>query len=74
MLIGNGQDHTKLFIGYMIGAAIMVLGGLVEVAFGVAAEGRSLEDLATPLSAARSPRAGDPPRSAAGSMLGDAET
>ena len=51
MLIGNGQDHFKLFIGYLIGAAVMIIGGLVEVGLGVAAEGQSLEDVALPLSA-----------------------
>jgi MFS family permease len=50
-LIGDGKDHTLLFIGYLIGAAVMVLGGLVEVFLGIDAEGRSLEDLALPLGA-----------------------
>jgi MFS family permease len=51
MLIGNGHDHFKLFIGYLIGAAVMMIGGIVEIVFGVAAEGQSLEDIASPLSA-----------------------
>jgi len=55
MLIGNGQDHYKLFIGYIIGAVVMIAGGVVEIFFGVAAEGKSLEDLARPLSAAQTP-------------------
>jgi MFS family permease len=55
LLIGSGQDDTRLFIGYLIGAAVMMVGGLVEVAFGVAAEKQSLEDVATPLSAVSSP-------------------
>jgi len=42
-----------LFIGYLLGAAVMVLGGLVEVFLGVDAENKSLEDVATPLSAVR---------------------
>jgi MFS family permease len=50
-LIGNGTDHFKLFVGYLIGAGVMVVGGVVEIALGVAAEGRSLEELASPLSA-----------------------
>jgi hypothetical protein len=50
-LIGNGQDHFKLFVGYMIGAGVMIVGGVVEIFFGVAAERRSLEDIAQPLSA-----------------------
>jgi MFS family permease len=55
MLIGNGQDHFKLFIGYLIGAGVMVTGGVIEIFLGVAAEGKSLEDLATPLSSVRAP-------------------
>jgi MFS family permease len=52
-LIGNGTDHFKLFIGYMIGAGVMMVGGAVAAAFGVPAEQRSLEDIAQPLSAVR---------------------
>lgn len=50
-LIGNGSSRTGLFIGYLIGAAIMILGGVIEVLFGVDAEGRSLESVAQPLTA-----------------------
>ena len=50
-LIGNASSNTGLFIGYLLGAAIMILGGLVEVFFGVNAEGQSLESVAQPLSA-----------------------
>jgi MFS family permease len=50
-LIGNGQDHFKLFIGYLIGAGVMAIGGVVEIFLGIDAEQRSLEDLAQPLSA-----------------------
>ena len=53
MLIGNGQDHFKLFVGYLIGAGVMIVGGLVEIFLGVAAESKSLEDIAQPLSATR---------------------
>ncbi len=55
LLIGNGQDHFKLFIGYLIGAGVMVIGGVVEILFGVAAEGKSLEDVASPLSSVSGP-------------------
>jgi hypothetical protein len=51
-LIGDGQDHTALFAGYMLGAGVMILGALVETFLGVDAEGRSLEDIAPPLGAA----------------------
>ncbi len=53
MLIGNGQDHFKLFIGYLIGAGVMIVGGLVEMWLGIAAEQQSLEDIALPLSAVK---------------------
>jgi MFS family permease len=48
-LIGDGSSRTGLFIGYLVGAAIMVLGGLVEIALGINAEGRSLESVTKPL-------------------------
>jgi MFS family permease len=44
------QTRQSVFIGYLLGAALMVLAGLVEALFGVAAEGKSLEDVARPLS------------------------
>ena len=57
-LIGAGDDPNKLFIGYLIGAGVMAIGGLVEAVIGIDAEGKSLEDVATPLSAVTSrPRA-----------------
>lgn len=55
-LIGEGEDPGKLFIGYLIGAAVMIVGGLVEVFLGVNAEGKSLEDIAAPLSAVTATR------------------
>lgn len=57
-LIGDGSDPNRLFVGYLIGAGVMVLGGIVEIVLGIAAEGRSLEDVASPLSAVRQ-RSGD---------------
>jgi MFS family permease len=54
-LIGNGTKTTNLFIGYLIGAGAMVLGGIVEIFLGIAAEGKSLEDIANPLSMVRRP-------------------
>ena len=40
---------TGLFIGYLVGAGIMMVGGIVEIVFGINAEGKSLEDVTTPL-------------------------
>ncbi|MGB6163582.1 MAG: MFS transporter [Pseudonocardiaceae bacterium] len=51
-LIGEGTQPFRLFLGYLLGALVMVAGGLVAVVFGVAAEGQSLEDVAAPLAAA----------------------
>ncbi len=49
-LIGNGTDRNSLFVGYLVGAGAMILGGLAAIFFGVNAEGKALEDVATPLS------------------------
>ena len=64
-LIGTGKDPNSLFWGYILGAGAMILGGLVAVFFAVDAEGKSLEDVATPLSVIAKPpqtifRTGDP--------------
>jgi hypothetical protein len=42
---------ADVFIGYIIGAALMIAAGLVEAFIGVDAEGQSLEDIAKPLTA-----------------------
>jgi MFS family permease len=44
-------DISKIAIGYYIGAALMIAGGIVEAFLGVKAEGQSLEDVAAPLTA-----------------------
>jgi MFS family permease len=48
-IIGTGSS-SALFIGYLIGAALMILGGLVEAWIGVPAERCALEHVAPPLS------------------------
>lgn len=50
-LIGDGTDRFPLMVGYLVGAGMVVVGGLVMWFFGVDAERRSLEDIAPPLSA-----------------------
>jgi MFS family permease len=50
-LVGDGKDTTRLFYGYLLGAGVMIVGGVVAAVLGVNAEGKSLEDVATPLSA-----------------------
>jgi MFS family permease len=52
-LIGDGTDRVPLFYGYLLGAGVMVVGGLVAAFIGVSAEGKSLEDVALPLAARR---------------------
>lgn len=48
-LIGDGTDRTPMFWGYLIATAIMLLGALVAWVWGVDAEGKSLEEIAPPL-------------------------
>lgn len=48
--IGSGNADL-VALGFIIGAAAMVLGGIAEIFFGVRAEQKSLEDIATPLTA-----------------------
>ena len=48
---GLVNSHRGLFLAYLVGSAVMILGGLVEVFLGVAAERQALESVATPLSA-----------------------
>jgi MFS family permease len=50
-LIGNGTSRGPLTIGYYLGAAVMMAGGVIAWFFGVNAERLALEDIATPLSA-----------------------
>ncbi|MDI6909693.1 MFS transporter [Nocardioides sp.] len=45
------KDITQIAIGYFVGAALMIIGGVVEAFLGVKAEGRSLESIAQPLTA-----------------------
>jgi hypothetical protein len=43
--------HTRMVAGYLIGGAIMAAGGIIELAFGIKAEGKSLETVTKPLTA-----------------------
>ena len=52
-LIGAGTDPTGLYIGYLVGGAIMVIGGIVELSIGIKAEGKSLEDITKPITSTR---------------------
>jgi MFS family permease len=49
-LIGSGEP-SQIFIGYVVGAVVMIVGGVIQALMGVEAAGRDLEDIAPPLSA-----------------------
>ena len=57
-LIETGE-RMPVAVGFLIAAAVMSLGGVAELVFGVRAEGRELEDLATPLTAQEDDGAGE---------------
>ncbi|MDQ3616989.1 MAG: MFS transporter [Actinomycetota bacterium] len=50
-LIENAKDITDIAPGYFVGAALMIAGGVVAIFLGVHAEGKTLEDIARPLTA-----------------------
>jgi MFS family permease len=53
-LIGDGSSRTGLVVGYVIGGLIMAAGGVIELVFGIKAEGQSLETVTKPLTATAS--------------------
>jgi MFS family permease len=50
-LIGSGNEGN-VAIGFLIAAAVMAVGGIVEIFYGVKAEQAKLEDIAMPLTTA----------------------
>jgi len=50
-LIETGA-RTNVLIGYLCGAGLMIGAGIIQAIWGVAAEGKALEDVAKPLSSA----------------------
>ncbi|MGO9984882.1 MAG: MFS transporter [Rhodomicrobium sp.] len=50
-LIETGS-RLSVFAGYILGAALMLIAAIVELIWGIAAEGKPLEEVARPLSAA----------------------
>jgi MFS family permease len=65
-LIGDGTDRTPLFWGYVLGSVVMIFGGVIAGVFGVSAAGKSLEDIADPLSLVEGAEAGVTPGDAKG--------
>ena len=49
-LIESGEP-SQIFIGYLVGAIVMIFGGIVQATMGVEVAQRDLEDIAPPLSA-----------------------
>jgi len=49
-LIASGEPD-QIFVGYVVGAVVMIVGGIIQATMGVEAAGRDLEDIAPPLSA-----------------------
>jgi MFS family permease len=47
----NSGEQSAVAIGFFVGAVVMAIGGIAELAFGVKAEQRQLEDIAEPLTA-----------------------
>ncbi|HEY2570327.1 MAG TPA: hypothetical protein VGI27_02585 [Solirubrobacteraceae bacterium] len=52
-LVATGKT-SEVFKALAIGAVLMIVGGLAEIVFGVKAERKRLERIATPLTAVRS--------------------
>jgi MFS family permease len=49
-IIGTG-NAGNLFVAYLVGAGFMIFAAVIELALGIRAEGQSLENIATPLTA-----------------------
>jgi MFS family permease len=67
-VIGDGSSRTGLFIAYLVGAGIMAVGGVIEIVFGVNAEGKSLETVTKPLTSVSSGAAESVPAAAGGKL------
>src|SRR3954447_3344949 len=69
-LIGDGTSTGPLFVGYLIGAVVMIVGGLVAARLGVDAEGKSREDVPLPLAARQAAGDGGKPHQMTGNIAG----
>ena len=58
-LIETGGE-TNVMYGYLLGAALMIAAGIVEIVLGVEAAGKQLEDIAKPLTAEDAEAGGRP--------------
>jgi MFS family permease len=57
-LLDKADTISDIATGYYVGAALMIAGGVVAIFLGVHAEGESLENIATPLTAEDAPSEG----------------
>ncbi len=48
----EGEGRGGIVYGYLLGAALMIAAAVIELRLGVKAEGKSLEEVAPPLSSA----------------------
>ncbi len=71
-MIGTGE-RSLVTIAFFIGAAVMAIGGIFELIFGVKAEQASLESIARPLTAADAEEGGDG-QAGTGAASGDGRT
>ncbi|MFC4244842.1 MFS transporter [Gryllotalpicola reticulitermitis] len=55
-LVGDGSSRGPLTIGYFVGAAIMIIGGIIALWLGTDAERKSLETISAPISLVTTPR------------------
>ncbi len=58
-LVSSGK-YWQAALGFIIGAVMMMIGGVVELIYGIKAEGQGLEDIAKPLTAEDTPASGGP--------------
>ena len=74
--LAESRDPRQVMYGYFVGAALMIVAGLVEAALGVSAEQKDLESIARPLTAqegggaAEEPEAGERRKAVAGTSAG----
>ncbi len=54
----QSNSVQNVVYGYLFGAALMILGGLIEIFFGVSAEQKPLEEIAAPLTLVRAVQPG----------------
>jgi MFS family permease len=69
LLIQTGSIDN-VFFGYVVGAILMIAGGVMEIVLGVDAEGKALEDIAAPLTMVGRHEVGIPPVREGGLALG----